>query len=525
MQHNLYYWKGQAPHNGLDTNFGDRLNWTIMHKIGVEFDWAPPEKADLVLMGSILEHLPRNWTGTVCGAGKMFENSHVDLSSARVLAVRGKLTAASTKGVPKDVALGEPALLAPAWFRQRVTEYDLGIIPHWSDKELWPRFDHGQLIDVTDHPEKVIEEITKCKRIITSSLHVVAIADAFGIPRRLELFGQAKKEGGDFKFRDYQSVFTDPDPHFGEFWLAPYSDVVRVQDGLRHALSQALGDVWETPPNVAPPVKRHWWHKYFPCNWYCRRPEISVLVPFRDDGEHRGNVWHWLRQYWEWNLPTAEIVMGTDHRVPFSKASAVNDAARKARGKVFVILDADAYMDARAVKHCADQILASVKAGKRQWFMPYNKLYRLNQEATLALLGTDPVEPYQVPHPVPQSWLEVGKDPSGGNSRDYGHRFGAMIMVMPREAFFMVEGMDYRMAGWGGEDVSFLKALDTIYCQHNVAANDLCHMWHIRPGTNFKTRRWVGQRWSPANSRLSQRYQHAHGEIDYMKALCKEHQL
>jgi len=54
-----------------------------------------------------------------------------------------------------------------------------------------------------------------------------------------------------------------------------------------------------------------------------------------------------LRNYWEEMLPEAEIIIGRDPklRLPFSKTYAVNAAAKKAHGKYFVILDADAYLD------------------------------------------------------------------------------------------------------------------------------------------------------------------------------------
>jgi len=99
-----YWWRAQP-------NWGDRLNWTILHKLGHDPEWAQPLQADLVLMGSIIEHIPPVFTGTVCGAGKMFEDSHPDLSRAKVLAVRGKLTAAGCRGIPKDVTLGDPPTL------------------------------------------------------------------------------------------------------------------------------------------------------------------------------------------------------------------------------------------------------------------------------------------------------------------------------------------------------------------------------------------------------------------------------
>lgn len=244
MATRAYWWRDQ-------TNFGDRLNWTILDRLGHTPQWADPLHADLALMGSIIEHLPPAWVGTVCGAGKLHEDSRPDLSRARVLAVRGKLTAAGVRGVPRGVTLGDPALLLPLWFRSRPAIHELGIIPHWTDKTLWPRFKYGHLIDPAGHPEQVVQEITQCRRIISSSLHGLVVADAFGIPRRAELFPaateNAKHEGGDFKFRDYATLF-DGKTHFGEFWTAPYRRVTEIRDSLRRAVAKALG---ERVPDVA----------------------------------------------------------------------------------------------------------------------------------------------------------------------------------------------------------------------------------------------------------------------------------
>lgn len=255
-----------------------------------------------------------------------------------------------------------------------------------------------------------------------------------------------------------------------------------------------------------------------------RRPQISILVPFKDNGDGRAAAWNWLHHFWADHLPSAEIVVGRAPKVPFNKAVAVNDAAKHARGRIFAILDADALLNPAVVQRCADNIDAALRKRKRLWYMPYDKLYRLSQTRTDLIIKSDPCLPYEVPSPPPKSWLETAYDPSGGRSENYGHQYGAMSMIMPREAFYEVEGMDpgFRW-GWGSEDASFLKALDTLYSQHEVARADVLHLWHARPGANWETRKWVGQDWTPANSRLAQKYQAATGHPEWMRALVKEH--
>jgi len=495
----VYFWR-RLP------NFGDELNWFLMRQLDVDADWGAPADADLVMVGSILEHLPKGWSGTVCGIGQLREETRADLSNARVLALRGKLTAERVKGLPTHtkVVLGDPGLLVSKFVPQPVAKYELGIVPHWSDKTLAKRFPHGHLIDPQQPPDQVIAEIARCKRVISSSLHGLIVADSYGIPRQAEIFPQAVQEGGDFKFRDYASVFGTH-PHFGEMWKAPHDIVERIIEELWEVLQVAIGRARPRPQPRPEPEPNDG-----PC------PQISLLVPFRDNGEYRTRVWNWLRKYWAQHLPSVEVVQGWDGGTPFSKSVAVNDAASRARGRVFVILDADAYMDAHAVQECADNIESAVAAGKRLWYMPYHGLYRLNEKVTLELLRTNPHASFCVKSPPPEDWLEPGR------SHHYGHQYGAMMQIMPREAFFTAGGFDPRFRGWGSEDASFMRAVDTLYAPHELADNDLLHLWHTHEGNDWRTRRWVGQA-RQMNSRLAQRYAWATGEAGFMRALVEEH--
>jgi hypothetical protein len=102
----------------------------------------------LAITGSILEHLPDHHC-----AENIYENSHIHLSDARVIALRGKLTLAGCRGVKGSPVLGDPGLLVPRWIRQPTAKYDLGILPHFKDDKLWHRFSYGHRIDPLQSPE------------------------------------------------------------------------------------------------------------------------------------------------------------------------------------------------------------------------------------------------------------------------------------------------------------------------------------------------------------------------------------
>lgn len=243
---------------------------------------------------------------------------------------------------------------------------------------------------------------------------------------------------------------------------------------------------------------------------------ISLLVPFRDDGEHRARVWNWLRSYWQTALPDAEIIEGHHNKVPFSKARAVNDAAARATGTVFAILDADAYLPATTIQECADII-----ERERRWFVPYQHLHRLSEAHTLHLLTTNPSTP--IPLPPTTDQLDTGPR----NQSDGAHKHGAMCQVMSRQAFETVGGFDPRFnKGWGSEDTSFLRSLDTLWAPHETMPGNIAHLWHARIGENDggKTRKWQGQRKLGANKNLGRRYRDADGNPRAMRQLIAERQ-
>ncbi len=248
------------------------------------------------------------------------------------------------------------------------------------------------------------------------------------------------------------------------------------------------------------------------------RPKISLLIPFSSTDKARKASFKWLLEYWKHELPDAEIIVGKSKSKVFCKASALNDAFEKSTGKVIVVLDSDAYMDGAVLNRCADRIIEELNRGHRIWYVPYRHLYRLTKKASKLILDSDPANPYKFPsHPTDDDIENTG------DSSKYGHRYGAMCTIMPREAIETLGCFDERFdKGWGGEDISLLRALDTLYGKHKTTNNYILHIWHPFYGADYKTRKWAKQEIAGGNTNLANKYNRASGRPSAMRELVDE---
>ena len=102
--------------------------------------------------------------------------------------MRGPLTRSRLLDVGIDCppVYGDPALLVPLYYWPEVEKtHDVGIVIRHSE-HLWRDLDQDDSVKVIDFGssdiETVLREILSCRRIISSSLHGLVIADAYGIP-------------------------------------------------------------------------------------------------------------------------------------------------------------------------------------------------------------------------------------------------------------------------------------------------------------------------------------------------------
>jgi GT2 family glycosyltransferase len=194
-----------------------------------------------------------------------------------------------------------------------------------------------------------------------------------------------------------------------------------------------------------------------------------------------------------------------------------------ATGDIFVIVDADGFVDAKSVLLCAEKIRRARERGHRLWYVPYRQFYRLSKNASRRLLKSIPCHPLAFPTP-PNSC-----DILNNSGSQHGHWFGAGIQILPREAFDKVGGWDERFRGWGGEDHAATRATDTLYWPHKTLPGQFLHIWHpmfsstaVKEWVDWNERVWAGQVLSGANDELSRKYYGANGHPERMRKLVQE---
>ena len=103
---------------------------------------------------------------------------------------------------------GDPALLLPRWYMPAIKKtHKIGIIPHYIDQgHPWVEMNRNnpevKIINILGGASHVVDEILSCENILSSTLHGIIAADAYGVPSMWIKLSN-KLTGGSFKFEDY----------------------------------------------------------------------------------------------------------------------------------------------------------------------------------------------------------------------------------------------------------------------------------------------------------------------------------
>lgn len=256
----LFWWNDHP-------NFGDAINTDIVsHVSGRPVQWASPQDCELLAIGSVMAfvagvvHKKEGPPKTIWGSGVMdptpgvtgyAQNDHV-----RVVSCRGPLSAIVTGH--GDLPMGDPGLLADRVYGKVEKAHRIGVVPHHSqyrERDFInalrsdPRL---TLIDVRNADGgAVVRKIAACEYIISSSLHGLIVADAYGVPNFWSDGPWVGKTN--FKFLDYalsvgrsllhpepleQAIAKINDRAFEPFWYLRHLEPVK--DAIEAAFPKAM---------------------------------------------------------------------------------------------------------------------------------------------------------------------------------------------------------------------------------------------------------------------------------------------
>jgi len=219
----LFYWSSKVFADKTHENYGDILSKYIVEKVSgknVRFFNAPKNKKKifkkkyLMAIGSILSYAQRN--AVVWGSGIISKEDH--FAKATFCAVRGPLSRKRIleQGYTCPEVYGDPALLLPDFYSSEVEKkYQYGFIPHYVDYKIVESYYKGKeeltIINLlNDDWSFTTDSILECEYIISSSLHGVIVAHAYGIPAIWVQFSD-RLAGDNVKFADYfLSVGIEP---------------------------------------------------------------------------------------------------------------------------------------------------------------------------------------------------------------------------------------------------------------------------------------------------------------------------
>jgi pyruvyltransferase len=201
----LYYWQQKDF-----VNFGDFLSVQIVEKIVNEpvaiFRRGKTPGNKLLAVGSMLYFASDGdviW-GTGVN-GKQLDPLAYQFHTLDIRAVRGPLTRRfimENFHIDCPAVYGDPALLLPCLFpefkRQERPRFDYLVIYHYKERFDFPRKEN--VVFATDPWDEIVRKICDSRFVISSSLHGIIVAEAFGIPARMLRVAEYEPL---FKYADY----------------------------------------------------------------------------------------------------------------------------------------------------------------------------------------------------------------------------------------------------------------------------------------------------------------------------------
>jgi len=249
----LAWWTGMGG-----KNWGDALSPVLTKYIsgGAQIEHVNPidssSKFRFYSIGSIIP--PSSSNSEIWGSGIIQNIDTIKIKPKKVHAVRGPLTRKIliNNGIECPEIYGDPALLYPKFYNPKIEKrYEIGIIPHYVDQQNpWvvkkSELPNVKVINILGNINSVVDEILSCDMIISSSLHGVIAADAYGIPSAWVEFSD-KVVGNGFKFKDYFMSVGRPDRQ--PIRINPHTRLKDIKDVVKqHEIKIDLDALYNSCP-------------------------------------------------------------------------------------------------------------------------------------------------------------------------------------------------------------------------------------------------------------------------------------
>ena len=213
------------------SNFGDEFSPLLLQELtGHKISWAPPSKADVFGIGSILQSLPNERAVAIWGSGFRSVPSEKAIDTLKIhipLLVRGPMTREyfSDEGV---LPSGDPGIYIRNFYDKKPPRSLSPLyLPHFA--ELSHRKGRKVISDFrasgfqiclpNQSPVAVAEAISRSSFLVTSSLHGRIFADSLGVP----VVSTSSSHEPIFKYLDYcKSIETTFESHSPEKILTMY---------------------------------------------------------------------------------------------------------------------------------------------------------------------------------------------------------------------------------------------------------------------------------------------------------------
>lgn len=215
----FFWWK-----EGDFVNFGDYISCKLVERILGKSVYcynkkSPNQVKKLLASGSI--YYFANEGDVIWGSGingKKMKRSDYSFNQLDIRSVRGPLTRdflMKTFKIDVPEIYGDPALLFPFFFpefkKAENPEHEHLIIAHYHDISHFIDDDNICIVHATEPWDQIVKAILNSKFVISTALHGVILAEAYGIPARLLRLGETEPL---FKFVDYYEGTGRPNFNF-----------------------------------------------------------------------------------------------------------------------------------------------------------------------------------------------------------------------------------------------------------------------------------------------------------------------